>query len=110
MTNIAQVLFNRARSHPQLTAVSYGSQSISFAELGHRARQLAGALHTRARLNAGDRVVLCMENRPEFFELLFACWTAGLCAVPVNAKLHPREVSHIVTDSGARAQIGRAHV
>lgn len=49
----------------------------------------------------GDRIVLCMENRPEFFETLFACWISGLVAVPVNAKLHPREVAHIVRDSGA---------
>jgi acyl-CoA synthetase (AMP-forming)/AMP-acid ligase II len=33
---------------------------------------------------------------------MFACWTAGLCAVPVNARLHPREVEHIAQDSRAR--------
>ncbi len=103
MPNIAQVLFNRIRSHPHLSAVSYGTQSISFAELGERTQRLAGALRAQPGLNTGDRVVLCMENRPEFFELVFACWAAGLCAVPVNSKLHPREVSHIVTDSAARA-------
>ncbi len=44
-----------------------------------------------------------MDNRAEFLELLFACWTAGLCAVPVNAKLHPKELAHILSDCGARA-------
>jgi len=43
-----------------------------------------------------------MENCAEFLELIFACWTAGLCAVPVNARLHVREVEHIARDSGAR--------
>jgi long-chain acyl-CoA synthetase len=46
--------------------------------------------------------MLCMENCAEFLEMLFACWGAGLCAVPVNARLHPDEVAHIVGDSGAR--------
>jgi acyl-CoA synthetase (AMP-forming)/AMP-acid ligase II len=43
-----------------------------------------------------------MENCAEFLEMLFACWAAGLCAVPVNARLHFREVEHIARDSSAR--------
>jgi len=46
--------------------------------------------------------MLCMENCAEFLEVLFACWAAGLCAVPVNARLHPDEVAHIARDSRAR--------
>src|SRR5262249_18632960 len=46
--------------------------------------------------------MLCMENCAEFLEMLFACWAAGLCAVPVNARLHADEVGHIAVDSGAR--------
>src|SRR4029077_9685110 len=37
-----------------------------------------------------------------FLEMLFACWTAGLCAVPVNARLHVEEIAHIAGDSRAR--------
>jgi len=46
--------------------------------------------------------MLCMENCAEFLEMLFASWAAGLCAVPVNARLHTDEVAHIARDSGAR--------
>ncbi|MBV8337804.1 MAG: AMP-binding protein, partial [Alphaproteobacteria bacterium] len=63
--------------------------------------RLAGSLAGRG-LEAGDRIVLCMENCAEFLETMFACWTAGFCAVPVNARLHVREVEHIVRDCGAR--------
>ena len=52
---------------------------------------------SRSGCNHGDRVVLWMENCAEMLELMLACWTAGLCVVPVNARLHPREVAHIVT-------------
>src|SRR4051794_9862922 len=48
------------------------------------------------------RVLLSLENCGEFFELLFGCWAAGLCAVPANARLHPREVEYIAENSGAR--------
>lgn len=103
MSNLALYLLNRARSHPSSPAVSGDGQTLSFAELGDRVLRIAGALRTRIGLADGDRVLIFMENRPEFFELLFACWAAGLCTVPVNSKLHPREVSHIVNDAGVRA-------
>ncbi len=44
-----------------------------------------------------------MKNCPEYWELLFACWYAGLAAVPMNAKLHAREFEYIVANSGAKA-------
>ena len=56
----------------------------------------------RCGLVPGDRVLLSLENCGEFFELLFGCWAAGLCAVPANARLHPREVEYIADNSGAR--------
>jgi long-chain acyl-CoA synthetase len=62
---------------------------------------LAGGLVAYG-LEPGDRVMLCMENCAEFLEMLFACWAAGFCAVPVNARLHADEVAHIARDSRAR--------
>ena len=103
MSNLALYLLNRARSNPANPAITGNGQTTSFAELGDRMLRLASAMRNRLGLASGDRVLICMENQPEFFELLFACWAGGLCAVPVNSKLHPREVSHIVSDSGARA-------
>lgn len=103
MANIAAYLFNRARSQPTAPALTFGDRSIAYGDFLGRVGRLAGGMRTEAGLSHGDRVVLWMENRPEFLELLFACWTAGLCVVPVNAKLHAREVAHIVADCGAKA-------
>src|ERR1043166_3152400 len=44
-----------------------------------------------------------MKNCPEFYEVLLACWHAGLTAVPMNAKLHAREFAYILENSGAKA-------
>jgi acyl-CoA synthetase (AMP-forming)/AMP-acid ligase II len=43
-----------------------------------------------------------MHNRMEIPEIMVGCWVAGLVVVPVNAKLHEREVSHILENSGAK--------
>lgn len=49
----------------------------------------------------GDRIGLIMKNCPQYIEILFGILHAGLSAVPVNAKLHPREMAYILEDSGA---------
>ena len=42
-----------------------------------------------------------MANRPRYLELLYGIWHAGLVAVPINNKLHAREVAFILEDSAA---------
>jgi acyl-CoA synthetase (AMP-forming)/AMP-acid ligase II len=44
-----------------------------------------------------------MYNSPGYLQLMYACWHAGLCAVPVNAKLHPREFAYVLHNAGVRA-------
>src|SRR4051794_28964704 len=99
--NFAALLFDVARLLPDRLAVSDSHHSWSYRELIERAARIGGALRARG-LAPGDRVLLSLENCGEFFELLFGCWMAGLCAVPANARLHPREVEYIAGNSGAR--------
>jgi long-chain acyl-CoA synthetase len=99
--NLAALLFDVARRQPDAPAVSDDTHGWSYRQFLDRIGRLAGGLRGR-NLQRGDRVMLCMENCAEFLETMFACWAAGLCAVPVNARLHPREVEHIANDSGAR--------
>jgi long-chain acyl-CoA synthetase len=99
--NLAALLFDVARRQPRSPAVSDGVHAWSYGEFARRISCLGGGLVARG-LEPGDRVMLCMENCAEFLEMLFACWTAGLCAVPVNARLHADEVEHIARDSRAR--------
>jgi long-chain acyl-CoA synthetase len=101
VTNLAALLFDVARRQPDRPAVADPSQARTYRDFARRVAALAAGLRARG-LAPGDRVMLCMENCAEFLELLFACWTAGLAAVPVNARLHPREVEYIADDSGAR--------
>src|SRR6478736_4895587 len=102
--NLAALMFDVARRLPQRLAVSDGHHSWNYGEFAGRVAHLAGGLRARG-LAPGDRVLLCLENCGEFFELLFGCWAAGLCAVPANARLHPREVEYIASNCGARLLI-----
>ena len=100
--NLAQLLHAAARRLPHAPALAVGAHIVaSYDELSARVARLAGALRARG-LAPGERVAMAMKNCPEYYEVLFACWHAGLAAVPMNAKLHPRELAYIVENSGAR--------
>ena len=101
--NIALPFLNRARSHPHLAAITCSGHTLNYGQLAQRSHALASGMLQSLFLKRGQRVIVCMENRAAFFETLFACWIAGLCPVPVNAKLHPKEVRHIATDCQASA-------
>lgn len=101
--NCALWLKRNALLHPDAPALIEGVRlHADYATLAGRAAALAGGF-AASGLAPGDRVVLLSANRPEYLEALFAIWWAGLVAVPVNAKLHPREAAYIVEQSGARA-------
>ncbi|MFX5634361.1 AMP-binding protein, partial [Acinetobacter baumannii] len=42
-----------------------------------------------------------MSNCPDYFEFMFGAWFAGCTIVPINAKLHPKELGYILSHSGA---------
>ena len=99
--NIAQLLVRSAHAYPNLPALARGARvTCTYAELAARVARLAAGL--ARRLSPNERVALVMKNCPQYVELMFACWHAGLCAVPINAKLHPRELEFILQNSGAR--------
>ena len=101
--NIANLLTRTARVFPDNPAVSLGDRVwIRYGALAQRVATMAAGLRQRLRLQPGDRVALAMTNCPQYIEVLFAAWYAGLVAVPINAKLHPREFEFILQDCGAR--------
>src|SRR5690606_23326298 len=90
--NLAHLLLRSARWLPERPALALGKRTVrTYREMAGRVARLASGLETRLGLRPGDRVALAMSNCPEFYEVLFGCWHAGLVAVPMNAKLHPKE-------------------
>ena len=73
-------------------------QRLSWRELRRRSLGLVTAINQR-QIRCGDRVALISENRVEYVELMFAAWAAGAAIVPVNYKLHDKEVMQILEDA-----------
>jgi len=101
--NIANLLARAGRAHAERPAIVLGRDVVcDYRTLAQRAAAIAGGLAARFGLAAGDRVAIVMANCPAYIEVLFACWWGGFTAVPVNAKLHPREFAYILDHAGAR--------
>lgn len=101
--NIASLLARAGRSDGDRAAVVVGTEVVAdYRALARRAAGLASGLGETFALTPGDRVALVMRNCAAYIEALFACWWGGFTAVPINAKLHPREIAYILAHSGTR--------
>jgi len=100
--NVATWVQRQGRRRPDAPALADGERvHASWGAMAARVAAAAGGLRESFGLSPGDRVAIVMRNRPEYLEALFAIWHAGLVAVPVNARLHPHEIAHILDDSGS---------
>ncbi len=101
--NLANFLARSARTFPDNPAVSLGeSVWIRYGELMRRVAAMAAGFRNVLGLVPGDCVALAMGNCPQYVEIWYAAWYAGLTTVPMNAKLHPKEIGFILDNSAAR--------
>src|ERR1041384_8357010 len=97
--NLFSLLDQTASRHGDRGAVYHGEQQVhTWSSLRERSLRLAGSLR---ELGSGARIAVATENRPEIVDLMFAIWAAECVFVPLNYKLHPREMAQILDDSAA---------
>lgn len=100
--NVANWLAATARQQPGSPALLKGTTvEADYEEFARRASSIAACLRQEFNVAAGDRVALFMSNCTEYLECLYGIWWAGAVAVPVNAKLHPKEAAWIFENSQA---------
>jgi len=100
--NIALWLYDAARQYPDNPALFCADRlHANYRSFAARAAGLSRWL-ADAGVQPGDRVALFMKNRVEYLELFYACWWMGAVVVPVNAKLHPKELAWILDNAQAR--------
>jgi fatty-acyl-CoA synthase len=71
-TNIYDNLEVTARRYPQKTAIFYYGSTISYRQLFFEVNILAGLLQNRLGVSKGDRVLLFMQNSPQFMIAYYA--------------------------------------
>lgn len=106
--NLASMMFALARGwpdKPMLRAYRDGAWvGMTWGRFGRMAASCARNLRA-AGVSAGDRVVLCMENRPEFPIAETALMAIRAVPVPSYTTNTIDDHAHLLRDSGARAAI-----
>ncbi len=97
--NLSLSLATVAKHLPHAPAITSDAGTISYGQFEQQAAAIAGALRHRHGLRPGQRVALAMENCAEFLPCLYGIWRAGLTAVPLNNKLHAKEMAWILENS-----------
>ena len=99
--DLGTALRQAAARNPHKAAVVCGDQVVSFEALDRSTDALARWL-LRQGLERGDRVALHWSNSVEVVSLYYACFKAGMIAVPVNNRLKAPEIAYILQHSGAK--------
>lgn len=98
-------LLERAESqHGSTTATIFFGGKLTYAEVGKQARQLAAGLQALG-VQKGDRVAVMLANCPQAVIAYYGVLLAGAVLVQINPLFTPREITHILDDSGARILI-----
>ena len=94
-----------AARYPNKAAVHYYGGEITYRRFLEEADALAGFLQRDLGVAAGDRVLLFMQNSPQFMIAFYAILRANAIVVPLNPMLLTRELAFFVADSEPKAAI-----
>jgi len=98
----------RTPDKPAIIMVESGT-TVSYAELEDAANRLS-RLFRRAGFKPGDHIAFCMENRPQFFPVLWGAHYAGLYYTAISSRLTTEELGYVIKDSGSRALISSPYM
>jgi len=93
-------LYVSARRYPAKAAIHYYGADLTYERLDAEVCALAGYLQ-HCGVKKGDRVLLYMQNSPQFVIGYYAILRADAAVVPVNPMNRSEELRHYVEDSGA---------
>lgn len=99
--NLAKTLACSALAHPQRAAMYYYGSTTTYSQLFSAVEAFAAWLLAKG-LQSGDRVVIDLQNCPQFVIGFYGILRAGGVVVPVNPMNTAEELGWIVQDSGAR--------
>lgn len=94
-----------ARRWPHKPCLIYYDTRVSFAELHAQAERLAGFLQQRCGVTPGSRVLLFMQNSPQFVIGYYGILRAGAVVVPVNPMYLGAELAQCRADAGAHTAL-----
>ena len=105
MSTIVDKLDEAAARHPDKPCLIYYGTVVDYRRFKSDSDALAGWLQHRAGVRKGDRVLLYLQNSPQFAIAYYAIVRAGAVVVPVNPMSRKAELAHYVADAQAKVMV-----
>ena len=93
-----------ALRYPDKPALVCFDAVVTYAQLLAQAERVAAWLHSQG-VQAGDRVILLMQNSPQWVAAHFGILRANAVVVPVNPMNRAQELQHYITDPDVKVAI-----
>jgi len=90
-----------AARYPDKPFLVYYDTPVTFLQFRQEAERIAGFLQQECGVKKGDRVLLYMQNSPQFVLAYYGILRADAVVVPVNPMNMTEELRHYVSDTGA---------
>ncbi len=104
-TSVFENLAVSARRFPERVAIHYYGGTITYRRLLQEVEALAGWLQHEAGVGKGERVLLYLQNSPQFIVAYYAALRADAVVVPINPMNRLGELQHILADTDAKAAV-----
>jgi fatty-acyl-CoA synthase len=104
-TSLVANLEVNARRFPEEPVTLFYGAALTYAQALEQAERLAGFLQGRCGVARGDRVLLHMQNAPQWVVAFYAILRADAVVVPVSPALVTDELRQIAADAGARVAV-----
>jgi fatty-acyl-CoA synthase len=90
-----------ARRYPDKPFLVYYDTPVSFSAFHNEAERVAGYLEQKCGVQKGDRVLLLMQNSPQFMIGYYGILRANAVVVPLNPMNLTQEILRYAKDAGA---------
>ncbi len=90
-----------AATDPDAPAVLYFDHTLSYGKIDRLSDHLASALYSLG-MRKSERMVVDLQNVPQFLVATYAAWKLGAIVVPLNPMYKERELTYFCQDSGAK--------
>jgi fatty-acyl-CoA synthase len=101
-TNLFYNVEVSATRYPDKPFIIFYDTTVTFGDFRRQAERIAGFLQHDCGVQAGDRVVIYLQNSPQWVLAYYGVLRANAVVVPVNPMNKTEELRQCVADSGAR--------
>jgi fatty-acyl-CoA synthase len=102
---VHELLEVSARRYPEKPATLFFGAELRYRDAEEQTLRLAGFLQKACGLRPGERVLVDLQNSPQFLIACYAILRADAVMVPVSPMCIAGELAHFLEDSGARVAI-----